>query len=162
MYQGHYTSVSCVQTSCGTLSHCYCPVVGQCETFFYNLTFTSLVASNTHEGDHHRDYYITVNFTNNAGLILTTPVQILIDASPPIRGVVLEGVSDNDAAEMDFTSLDEVHVRWHGFADHESGLLLYRVVLASRCLTDQEMDEANNATEVTSGTSTSFKFPSEG
>ena len=120
------------------------------------------MTSNTHQGDHHRDYYITVNFTNSAGLTLSSPVQILIDVSPPIMGVALEGVSDDAVAEMDFTSQDVVHVRWHGFADHESGVLLYRVVLAQHCLTDREMDQASNATEVTSGTSASFRFPSEG
>nr|KAG5706497.1 hypothetical protein BaRGS_032890 [Batillaria attramentaria] len=75
--------------------------------------------------------------------------------------MVLEGLSDDDRAEMDFTSSDVVHVRWHGFLDHESGILLYRVVLADRCLTDQEMDATHNATEVEQGEMTSFRFPSE-
>nr|KAG5704396.1 hypothetical protein BaRGS_031102 [Batillaria attramentaria] len=88
-------------------------------------------------------------------------IDILIDESPPTVGVVLEGLSDDDRAEMDFTSSDVVHVRWHGFLDHESGILLYRVVLADRCLTDEEMDAADNATEVEGDNMATIRFPSE-
>nr|KAG5704400.1 hypothetical protein BaRGS_031106 [Batillaria attramentaria] len=87
-------------------------------------------------------------------------MDILIDASPPTVGVVLEGLSDDDEDEMDFTRSRVVHVRWHGFLDHESGILLYRVVLADRCLTDQEMD-SSNATEIEDGNTTTLTFPSE-
>nr|KAG5704398.1 hypothetical protein BaRGS_031104 [Batillaria attramentaria] len=64
----------------------------------------------------------------NGSLRSKQMIDILIDESPSTVGVVLEGLSDDDQAEMDFTSSDVVHVRWHGFLDHESGILLYRVV----------------------------------
>ncbi|KAK7496758.1 hypothetical protein BaRGS_00011967, partial [Batillaria attramentaria] len=149
-------------TDCTGESHCYCPRVGQCEIHQYLFDFNHLVSNNTNQGKHHREYYLTITATNNANLHSRQMIDIIIDESPPTVGVILEGLSDDDQAEMDFTSSDVVHVRWHGFLDHESGILLYRVALADRCLTDEEMDAADNATEVKQGEMTSFKFPSEG
>ena len=126
------------------------------------MTFTNLVDHNTHQGDHHREYYVTLTATNTASLSTTTTVDILLDESPPTVGVVWEGLSDDGQAEMDFTSNPVVHVRWHGFQDHESGISLYRVLLAERCMTGAEMEEAANVTAVQSVTMTSFSFPSEG
>ena len=126
------------------------------------MTFTNLVDHNTHQGDHHREYYVTLTATNTASLSTTTTVDILLDESPPTVGVVWEGLSDDGQAEMDFTSNPVVQVRWHGFQDHESGISLYRVLLAERCMTGEEMEEAANVTAVQSVTMTSFSFPSEG
>ena len=137
--------------------------MGDCEIDRYLLTFTSLVDRNTHQGDHHREYRVTVAVTNSASLTTTITVDILLDESPPTVGVVWEGLGDDDEqAETDFTSSPVVHVRWHGFQDHESSILLYRVLLAERCMTGLELEEANNATEVEFGNMTSLKFPSEG
>nr|KAG5706422.1 hypothetical protein BaRGS_032815 [Batillaria attramentaria] len=133
----------------------------KCEIHQYLFDFNHLVSNNTNQGKHHREYYLTITATNNANLHSRQMIDIIIDESPPTVGVILEGLSDDDQAEMDFTSSDVVHVRWHGFLDHESGILLYRVALADRCLTDEEMDAADNATEVKQGEMTSFKFPSE-
>ncbi|KAK7493739.1 hypothetical protein BaRGS_00015068, partial [Batillaria attramentaria] len=149
-------------TDCNGNSHCYCPAVGECESHQYLFSFANLVHNNSQEGQHHREYYITITATNHASLRSRQMMDILIDESPPTVGVVLEGLSDDDQAEMDFTSSDVVHARWHGFLDHESGILLYRVVLADRCLTGDEMDATHNATEVQHGTMTSFQFPAEG
>ncbi|KAK7493717.1 hypothetical protein BaRGS_00015046, partial [Batillaria attramentaria] len=149
-------------TDCNGTEHCYCPSVGECEVQQHIFTFTSLVSNNTNDGQHHREYYITITATNHASLHSRQMIDILIDESPPTVGVVLEGLSDDDRAEMDFTSSDVVHVRWHGFLDHESGILLYRVVLADRCLTDEEMDAADNATEVEGDNMATIRFPSEG
>lgn len=64
---------------------------------------------------------------------------------------------------MDFTSNDVMHVRWHGFTDHESGIMLYRVVTAERCLDKGEMESVSNTTKVDGGfTSTTLKLPGEG
>ncbi|KAK7483107.1 hypothetical protein BaRGS_00025675, partial [Batillaria attramentaria] len=149
-------------SACHGESYCYCPSVGACEIQRYLLTFTNLVHSNRQQGQHHREYYLTITATNHASLRSRQMMDIIIDASPPTVGVVLEGLSDDDQAEMDFTKSDVVHVRWHGFQDHESGILLYRVVLADRCLTDREMDAAHNATDVEQGNTALLKFPSEG
>ena len=150
------------QTSCTGRDDCYCPSVGDCEIHRYLVTFTNLVHHSTHQGDHHREYYITVTATNAASLTTTTTVDILLDESPPTVGVVWEGLSVDGRAEMDFTSSEVVHVRWHGYQDHESGIALYRVLLAERCMTEAEVGEAENATEVERGNVASFRFPSEG
>ena len=151
------------QTNCsGQQGPCYCPNVGPCENYDYLIPFNNIVHVNDSEGLHHREYYITINVTNNARLRTTQQVDILIDASSPSVGVVMEGLSDDDKAEMDFTSHDVTPVRWHGFLDHESGVMLYRAVLAERCLTAAEMEAAENATEVETGTTATLRFPSEG
>ncbi|KAK7493734.1 hypothetical protein BaRGS_00015063 [Batillaria attramentaria] len=149
-------------TDCNGTADCYCPSVGPCEIEKYLFNFPSLVSNNTNDGQHHREYYITITATNHASFRSRKMIDILIDESPPTVGVVLEGLSDDDQAEMDFTSSDVVHVRWHGFLDHESGILLYRVVLADRCLTDEEMNAADNATDVEGNTAVVLKFPKEG
>ena len=77
-------------------------------------------------------------------------------------GVVTEGLGDDDRAEMDFTSHDVMPVRWNGFRDHESGIMLYRVALAERCLTVGEVEVVENATEVETGNTASLRFPSAG
>ncbi|KAK7496757.1 hypothetical protein BaRGS_00011966, partial [Batillaria attramentaria] len=133
-----------------------------CEIHRYLLDFIHLASTNASIRKHNREYYITITATNNAILHSRQMIDILIDASPPTEGVVLEGLSDDDQDEMDFTSSDVVHVRWHGFLDHESGILLYRVVLADRCLTDEEMDAAQDAVKVEEGNMTTLTFPSGG
>ncbi|XP_070207962.1 uncharacterized protein [Littorina saxatilis] len=149
-------------TDCDGKEWCYCPSVGVCEIYRYLITFPSLVHADNHVGDHHRDYYVTFSVTNVASLRTDVTVDILLDESPPTVGVVWEGLGDDGQAEMDFTSNEVVHVRWHGFKDHESGVMMYRVVMADRCRTAAEMDAATNATEVDRGTSLSLTFPSEG
>ena len=150
------------QTDCQGADNCYCPSVGDCENHHYTFTFTSLVHSNSHQGDHHRDYHITITATNHASLRTTRTVDILLDDSPPTVGVVWEGLSEDGQAEMDFTSSDVLHVRWHGYEDHESGIMLYRLMLAERCMTGPEMEEAQNATEVEQGSLATIRIPREG
>ncbi|KAK7473968.1 hypothetical protein BaRGS_00034797 [Batillaria attramentaria] len=150
------------RSDCTLQESCYCPVIGSCEHYTYSVNFTSLVGGNTNTGLHHREYYFVVNATNNAELRTTQHLDILIDESPPTAGVVFEGLSDDDHAEMDFTSSDLLHVRWHGFLDHESGILFYRVVLAERCLTQKEMETAVNKTDVENGNAVTLRFPNEG
>ncbi|XP_070204014.1 uncharacterized protein [Littorina saxatilis] len=150
------------QTSCGGQDNCYCPAVGGCEIDRYLLTFTNLVDNKTDQGDHHREYYVTITVTNHASLTTTTVVDLLLDESPPTVGVVWEGLSDDGQAEMDFTSTDTVHVRWHGFHDHQSGVSLYRVGLGARCMTVPEMEASDNVTEVEFGNMASLGIPSEG
>ena len=152
------------QTTCNTsnVATCYCPDVGPCENPSHVLPFNQIVNPNNSQVLHHREYYITINVTNNAGLRTTKVIDILIDVSPPSVGVVSEGLSDDVKAEMDFTSHDVIHVRWHGFHDEESGVMLYRVVLADRCLTVNETEEADNVTEITVGQSASLSIPAEG
>jgi hypothetical protein len=114
-------------------------------------------------GDHHRNYHFTITATNVATLSTTATFDLLLDESPPFVGVVWEGPGDDGQAEMDFTSSRQLLVRWHGFEDHESGMRLYRVVLATRCLTAQEVDTSDNATVIQHpATTTSFFFPIEG
>ncbi|KAK7460765.1 hypothetical protein BaRGS_00038812, partial [Batillaria attramentaria] len=149
-------------TDCSGDEHCYCPSVGVCERNRYLVEFTNLVQSNSNQGLHHREYYFVINVTNHAELRTTKHLDILVDESPPIPGVVFEGLEDTDQAEMDFTSSDVIHVRWHGFADHESGILFYRVAIADRCMSEDEMNEAHNATDVESGTTVTLRFPKEG
>ncbi|XP_076453311.1 uncharacterized protein LOC143288575 [Babylonia areolata] len=151
-------------TSCDGRASCYCPSVGEwCETDRYLVTFTNLVDSHSHQGDHHRHYYITLTATNAARLSTAATLKVLLDQSPPEVGVVWEGLAADGQAEMDFTSQRVVHVRWHGYQDPESGVRLYRVVMGERCMTGGEVDEADNATEVLSGGNTaSFTFPGEG
>ena len=151
------------QTFCKGRKFCYCPSVGDCENYLYEVTFPHLHVTNTHEGDHHRDYHLTLTVTNLASLQTTATFDLLLDDSPPTRGVVWEGFGNDGQAEMDFTSQDTVHVHWHGFEDHESGVRLYRAVLANRCLTMEEVDVDQSAHVILSPErSTIFTFNDTG
>ncbi|KAK3589123.1 hypothetical protein CHS0354_017089 [Potamilus streckersoni] len=134
------------ETVCSTTS-CYCPMVGLCENYMYTLTLNKLVAIGTHEGQHNRNYFFAVIATNNARLTSVERVDILADESPPLTGTIQEG--PGSGPDIDFTSDDVVIVHWDGFIDHESGVKLYRVAVATRCLEQVEFDKkkiSNNAT----------------
>ncbi|KAJ8312968.1 hypothetical protein KUTeg_010341 [Tegillarca granosa] len=133
--------------SCVSSENCYCPAVGLCEQSNYTLSLNSLVHNNTHIGNHNREYFFTITVTNMAHLVTVEHLDILVDDSPPVEGVVQEGPIDGP--DIDYTSLDQVIVHWHGFIDHESGTKLYRVGIAKNCLTGQQfMDGIKNFTDL--------------
>ena len=70
---------------------CYCPAVGYCELNLYTIQLNSLIGLNKHNGDHNRNYYFTLTVTNQAMLSTTERIDILVDDSPPEKGVVYEG-----------------------------------------------------------------------
>ena len=45
--------------------------------------------------------------------------------------------------DIDYTSEDSFLVHWHGFIDHESGIKLYRIGLANKCLNSNELYHMN-------------------
>lgn len=145
-----------------TNASCYCPVVGVCEIDDYVITFNSLTKNHTHEGLHHREYFITVKATNNAGLHALKKIDILVDATPPTVGVVWEGLSENEKGDVDFTSSRTLHVRWHGFQDPESGVVLYRVTLSRQCFPQEDKEMTHNATYIRKGDMATLTFPHEG
>jgi hypothetical protein len=145
------------QESCPTNTPCYCPLVGVCELYNYTLDLNSLVVKHTHIGLHNREYYFTIIVTNNARLVSVQHVDVLADDSPPAPGVVLEGPVDSP--DIDYTSQDSILVHWHGFIDHESGIRLYKVGLASRCLSVDELQKRpDNGTVIVESTETSVSF----
>ncbi|XP_021360606.1 uncharacterized protein LOC110455039 isoform X2 [Mizuhopecten yessoensis] len=111
---------------------CYCPSVGPCLYFNFTLTLNSLIHRNTHIGNHNRRYHFTITATNVARLVYIKHLDVLADDSPPSPGVVIEGPSGTP--DIDYTSEESVIVNWAGFIDHESGIKLYRVGLATECL----------------------------
>ncbi|KAH3709959.1 hypothetical protein DPMN_069425 [Dreissena polymorpha] len=52
-----------------------------------------------------------------------------------------------DYNDIDYTSEDSFVVHWHGFIDHESGIKLYRLGLADRCLTKEELTNNSDVFE---------------
>ena len=82
-----------------------------------------------------------------AKLVSFYHVDILVDASPPVAGVVLEGPPGGP--DIDYTSEDHVYINMHGFIDHESGIRLYHVALAEQCLSVDEMEKAGHAGKIT-------------
>ena len=71
---------------------CYCPAVGDsCEKRKYYISMNKLIQENKEKGDHNRNYFITIKVTNQAGLFNIEHMDILVDDSPPERGVVSEG-----------------------------------------------------------------------
>ena len=54
-------------------------------------------------------------------------------------------IGPSGSPDIDFTSDKTFLVHWHGFIDHESGIKLYRVGLAERCLTTEELYHRNTS-----------------
>ncbi|XP_052789898.1 uncharacterized protein LOC128224186 [Mya arenaria] len=120
---------------------CYCPDIGLCQTLGYSIPLNQLVANNTHVADHNRNYYFWIKSRNNAGLTNIEYLDILVDYSPPETGVIFEGYDGNP--EIDYTSDNDLPVHWHGFIDHESGIMMYRVALAEHCLSTESILSEN-------------------
>ncbi|KAH3709958.1 hypothetical protein DPMN_069718 [Dreissena polymorpha] len=70
---------------------CYCPNIGNCEHFLYEIPLNKLIEAFKHVGNHNRNYFFSINVTNNAMLSTTEHIDVLVDDSPPEKGVVLEG-----------------------------------------------------------------------
>ena len=80
------------QDGCTDNPLCYCPIIGEdCENQRYSIPLHGLVSKFKHIGDHNRNYFFTVTVTNNANLITTHGIEVLVDVSSPQTGVVLEG-----------------------------------------------------------------------
>lgn len=96
-----------------------------------------LLASGTHKGKHNHVYYLTLNVTNTAGLVHIKRLTILVDASPPETGVVLDGLEHGP--DIDYQSTRNGKAHWKGFYDHESGIHHFKYAIADRCLTREEI-----------------------
>ncbi|KAI0232203.1 hypothetical protein LSAT2_017453, partial [Lamellibrachia satsuma] len=72
--------------------------------------------------EHGVTYYTTVEACNGAGLCVTvTSDGIIVDTSPPVAGVLFDGIGSNDIEYQSSRSLLSSH--WLNFHDPESGLL---------------------------------------
>ncbi|KAK7473965.1 hypothetical protein BaRGS_00034794, partial [Batillaria attramentaria] len=138
---------------CPVTGACYCPMVGACENSDYPITFAEIFG-NTSQTFSSKHLRVQVNATNSAGLWSTEGLDIFIDETPPSVGVVMEMPNDGGANEINKTLSDRLHVKWEGFADNESGVVLYRFALGQRCMSAEEMNAGGNVTEDTQKTST--------
>ncbi|XP_033747031.1 uncharacterized protein LOC117332255 [Pecten maximus] len=160
----HLNSMSCPDDA----QTCYCPSVGPCSYSNFTLQLNSLVHSNTHNGNHNRQYHFTITATNVARLVFVEHLEILADDSPPAPGVVMEGAVGTP--DIDYTSEKAIIVNWAGFFDHESGIKLYKVGLAKGCLQSEDFVSSNNnatrnntiLTDETTLTSVRLSLPEEG
>ena len=59
-------------------------------------------------------------------------LQVTIDTTPPVSGVVLEGIKGEP--EIDFQQDLTVKVHWSDFFDKESGIMFYRYGYGPECM----------------------------
>ncbi|XP_062588081.1 uncharacterized protein LOC134249747 [Saccostrea cucullata] len=109
---------------CNNYTKCYCPSLGPCEISTYSIDMSKLMHNNKNIGQHNRDYFFTFVVTNNAFLRTIDHVDILVDESAPVKGVVMEGAPEEK--DKDFTNENNTLLNWNGFIDHESGIRLYQ------------------------------------
>ncbi|XP_069134809.1 uncharacterized protein [Argopecten irradians] len=121
---------------------CYCPTVGPCAYYNFTVDLNSLIHGNNHIGNHNRQYHFTITVTNATRLVTIDHLEVLSDDSPPAPGVVMEGVVGTP--DIDYISEETVIVSWAGFIDHESGIKLYKVGLATECLEDADFVISNS------------------
>ena len=149
------------ETSCNDTPSCYCPAVGACEIYRYKLNLNALVKNNTHIGQHNREYIFTIMAINNAKLRDISRIDILVDDSPPVAGVVIEGATGTP--DIDYSSGEEIIVSWDGFIDHESGIKLYKIGFDKQCFPiEYFMKREENATFVSYQTSLKVKSHGSG
>lgn len=77
------------------MQNCYCPDIGNCEFYKYTIPLNKLQNINTHIGNHNRNYFFEIRVTNQANLSSTEYIDVLVDESPPAKGVVYEGNCNN-------------------------------------------------------------------
>ena len=63
-------------------------------------------------------------------------LQITIDTTPPVAGVVHDGPGPSD---VDFQQSLSLKATWHNFLDRESGVVFYHYAFKDRCLTVDRM-----------------------
>ena len=82
---------------------------------------------------HAQNFTFVLEVTNRAGLTTTQTLVTLVDLTPPSAAgaAVLEGVG---ATDSDYQQSMEVHVRFHGFVDPESGIRNYAWAVGPECL----------------------------
>lgn len=108
-----------------------------CERSLHTIDMSKLMNSNTSKGLHNREYFFTFVVTNNAFLRTVDHVDILVDESVPVKGIVREGASGEN--DIDFTQDNKTFISCNGFIDHESGINLYRIALSPWCLRYDEL-----------------------
>lgn len=79
--------------------------------------------------------------TNRALLKNLEQIDILVDDSPPVDGVVMKGPTGGPG--IDYSSDNTIIAHWYGLIDHESGVKIYTVGIGDRCLTRTELLQRN-------------------
>ncbi|CAC5398098.1 unnamed protein product [Mytilus coruscus] len=128
--------------ACMNITSCYCPIIGECSSTTFVARLKKLKSLNRHNGNHNRRYFFSVTAINTAHLVAYDHIDILVDESPPEVGVVLEGPIGSP--DIDYTSINELTVHWHGFIDHESGIKLYKVAIGRNCINNLKNIETGN------------------
>ncbi|KAK3103998.1 hypothetical protein FSP39_023536 [Pinctada imbricata] len=126
-------------------SFCYCPKQGPCELSNHTIDLNLLVVNNTHIGNHNRRYIFSLMLTNNALLRDIEHIDILVDDSAPEKGTVTEGAKGSP--DVDYTEENSTIIHWHGFIDHESGIMKYLVAIGPECLPKNELISKNISDE---------------
>ncbi|WAR04704.1 hypothetical protein MAR_020073 [Mya arenaria] len=123
---------------------CYCPDIRNCEIYKYSIVmleyeihFKDIVIHNN------ETYTFSVTVINNAGLATVKYINVLVDKTPPEVGKAYKEYRERNDTN------GKLDVYWQGFNDEESGLGQYRLGVATRCLSKEElydMSLANGST----------------
>jgi len=70
--------------------------------------------------------------TNHAHLSSSASLSFIVDTTPPLGGVVIDG--QRGVADFDFQQNSTLQGWWEGFVDRESAILVYQYGFSSSCL----------------------------
>ena len=120
------------QEVCLNDSNCVCDTVNHCHMTTHNIVPTSADFPSSSLAQHDTDYIITVTATNHARLSSSSSIKITVDLTPPVPGVVLDGVPSQP--EVDYQQDDSITIRWSGFFDPETAIVFYQYAIATECM----------------------------
>ena len=135
--------------TCADPQTCSCPIIGRCALINFDIELNHLIGDGTHIGDHNREYHFWIEVFNEAHLVTTEEVTVLVDDSPPEPGVVINGPMGS--RDQDYQSDDLLQWHWRSFIDHESGISKYHYAVGRECFTAEVLeflDAAANDTRV--------------
>ena len=111
---------------------CVCDILGGCVPVHHAFSPPLSGLSSSELAHHGATYHVTVTATNHAYLSSSVTIIFTIDATPPLRGVVLD--APPGGADVDYQSSLTLHGWWEGFFDRETGVNVYQYQYSRECL----------------------------
>ena len=125
-------AVSTVTNCSMSQDGCVCDILGRCVLTHHQFSPLPSDLSSSVLIHHDATYYLTVMATNHAYLSSSASLSFIVDTTPPLGGVVIDGL--RGVADLDYQQNSTLRGWWEGFVDRESAVLVYQYGFSRSCL----------------------------
>jgi hypothetical protein len=133
--QGTVPIVNFEQAECIVDDGCICDEVSHCHKIYHSIDISLADFMTSHVAAHDTDYFITITVLNHARLVTSLTRQFTVDLTSPLPGAVFEGpAGPGNIIDIDYTDSFQFPVRWTGFFDAETAILVYQYVISPDCV----------------------------